>query len=68
MQTSLLFFRERAAAARRDAEAASLDNVRERWRCAADAWDKMADRIERTQRGRAEIEARKAALPAAELR
>ena len=60
MGVTLQFYRDRAAQARRDAEGASLDNVRDRWLCAADAWDVMATRLARTERARAETEARKA--------
>ena len=65
MSTTHEFYRVRAAEARRDAEAASLDNVRERHLTAAVAWEKMAERGERTARKRAETEARKAAEEAA---
>lgn len=60
------FYRERAAAARRDAEAATLQNVRERCLRAAVAWDEMADRAARTERMRAESEARKAPVALAQ--
>ena len=52
---------DRAADARRDAEAATLENVRERCLRAAAAWDDMASRVARTERMRAETEAKKAA-------
>ena len=55
------FYRERADEARRDAESASLHNVRERCLRAATAWEAMASRAQRTARNRAETEARKAA-------
>ena len=61
MSTTHEFYRERAADARRNAEAAILDNVRDRHLTAAAAWEKMAERGERTARKRAETEARKAA-------
>jgi len=60
--TSHEFYLTRATEAQRDAEAASLVNVRERCLRAASAWQAMADRAERTDRSRAEVEARKAAL------
>ena len=66
MSTTNEFYRERAADARRNAEAASLDNVRDRHLTAAEAWEKMAERGERTARKRAETEAYKAAAQAAE--
>ena len=56
-----LFYRDRADEARRAAEAADLDNVRERNLRAANAWEVMADRAARTDRQRAEAEARKKA-------
>lgn len=55
------FYAERAADALRDAEAASLDNVRERCLRSAAAWEAMRVRAARTERNRAETEARKAA-------
>ena len=61
MSATLDFYRLRADEARRAAEAATLANVRERHLGAAAAWDAMADRAARTDRGRAENEARKAA-------
>ena len=48
--------------ARRDASNTPLQNVRERCLRAAEAWEQMAARVERTGRMRAETEARKAAL------
>lgn len=55
------FYLERAAEARRDADATQLQNVRERCLRAAEAWEQMAARVERTGRMRAETEAKKAA-------
>ena len=60
MSTHHEFYLERAAAARRDAESATLVNVRDRSLRAAAAWDEMATRAARTGRLRAETEARKA--------
>ena len=54
------FYRARAVDARADAEAALLDNVRERCLRAAAAWDDMADRAARTGKMRARLEAEKA--------
>ena len=65
MSTHHEFYLERAAAARRDAEEATLSNVRERCLRAAAAWDEMAARAARTERMRAETEARKAVEAAA---
>ncbi len=62
MSTSHEFYLMRASEAQRDADAASLVNVRERCLRAASAWQAMADRAERTDRSRAEVEARKAAV------
>lgn len=55
------FYRLRADEARRAAELATLNNVRDRHLRAAAAWEAMADRAARTERGRAETDARKAA-------
>lgn len=56
------FFIARAAEARRDADAATLSNVRERCLRAAEAWDAMADRALRSERHREADAARKAAM------
>ena len=61
MSTQEEFYRTRADEARADAEAATLANVRERCLRSAVAWEQMADRARRTDRQRAETEARKAA-------
>jgi hypothetical protein len=61
MTSNREFYAERAADARRVADAASLDNVRERWLRSAAAWEAMSARAARTERSRAETEARKAA-------
>lgn len=61
MSVTLRFYRDRADQARTDAEAASLDNVRDRHLRAAAAWDAMAARRARTNRMRVETDARKAA-------
>ena len=66
MSPTQQFYRDRADDARRDADATSLDNVRDRFLRAAAAWDSMAARLARTERNRAETEARKAAEAAAE--
>lgn len=60
MSTHHEFYLERATAARRDADAATLTNVRDRCLRAAAAWDEMAARAARTERMRAEAEAKKA--------
>ena len=53
------FYLARAAEARADAEAATLDNVRDRCRRAEAAWNAMAARSSRTERLRAQNEAAK---------
>ena len=55
-------YRDHAAKAQADADAATLDNVRDRNLRAAEAWRQMAERQERTERARA---AREAAEPRA---
>ena len=67
MSAQLDFYRARAAEARADAEAASLENVRQRCLRAAAAWEDMADRAARTDRMRARQEADKAAAAAPPL-
>jgi hypothetical protein len=62
MSTHHDFYLERASEARRDADATPLQNVRDRCLRAAEAWEQMAARVERTGRMRAETEARKAAM------
>jgi hypothetical protein len=52
--------RARAAEAQRDAEATSLDNVRDRCLRSAAAWAEMAARAERTENMRATLAAAKA--------
>ncbi|WP_294173859.1 hypothetical protein [uncultured Sphingomonas sp.] len=47
--STLMFYTERAAECRRDAEEATLTNVRDRCLSAAEAWENMADRARRTQ-------------------
>ena len=62
--STLQFYTERAAECRRDAEAATLENVRERNLSAALAWESMAERARRTQSYRTAHEAEKAAQAA----
>jgi hypothetical protein len=50
--SSLEFFRARAAEANADAEAATLDHVRERCHRSGAAWSALADKAERTERMR----------------
>lgn len=59
------FYLTRAAEARRDADAATLDNVRERCLRSEAAWADMAARAARTETMRAKSEADKAAAAAA---
>ncbi len=60
--TPLILYRQQAAKEQEAAEAAVLENVRERCRRAAEAWTKLASQIERTDELRA---ARHAGLDAA---
>jgi hypothetical protein len=58
------FYLARAAEARNDAEAATLDNVRERCMRAATAWEAMAARAHRSDAFRAKQAAEKEAAAA----
>ena len=49
MSNQLDFYRARAAQAKADADAATLDNVRDRCRRSEAAWSELADRAERTE-------------------
>ena len=60
MSQQLDFYLARAAEARSDADGATLDNVRDRCLRAATAWDNMAARAARSEKMRAEAEAKKA--------
>lgn len=62
--SQLDFYRTRAAEAKRDAEAATLANVRERCLRAEAAWAEMAARADRGDKMRARLEAEKAAANA----
>jgi hypothetical protein len=62
--SNLEFFRARAAEAHADAEAATLDHVRERCRRSEAAWSALAHKAERSERLRAEEASRKAAQAA----
>ena len=55
------FYLARAAEARREADAATLSNVRDRCLRSEAAWLSMAERAERTEKMRARSEADKAA-------
>ncbi|MGC6401182.1 hypothetical protein ACNI3Q_11460 [Sphingomonas sp. FW199] len=57
-------YRENAARARAEADAAILDNVRDRALRSEAAWLHMADRQDRTDRARAERERAAATAPA----
>ncbi len=59
------FYSARANEARTDAEAATLDNVRDRCLRAAAAWEAMAARAHRSDTFRAKQEAEKNGLGAA---
>ena len=62
--TNLDFFRARAAQARGEADAATLDHVRERCLRSEAAWQALAEKAERSERLRVAEEVRKAAIPA----
>ena len=59
------FYLARAAEAKRDAEAATLANVRERCLRAEAAWSEMAARADRGDKMRAKLDAEKAAAAVA---
>jgi len=61
MSTNEDYYLARAAEARRDADQATLDNVRDRCLRSEAAWRDMAARAARTDRMRTESEALKAA-------
>jgi hypothetical protein len=58
--SNLQFFLARAEQAREEAEAATLDHVRERCRRSEAAWTALADKAKRSERLRAEEAIRKA--------
>jgi hypothetical protein len=62
--SNLQFFLARAEQARAEAEAATLDLVRERCRRSEDAWSALADKALRGERLRIEDQKRKAATAA----
>ena len=62
--TNLQFFLARAAQAREEGEAATLEHVRERCRRSEAAWTALADKAKRSERLRQEEEKRKAAIAA----
>jgi uncharacterized damage-inducible protein DinB len=57
------FFLARAEQARVEAEAATLDHVRERCRRSEAAWTALADRAQRSEQFRILEQERKAAMP-----
>ena len=57
------FFRARADQARAEADAATLDHVRERCQRSEAAWTALADRAQRSEQLRAAEEKRKAEAP-----
>lgn len=65
MSSNQDFYLARAAEARADAEAATLDNVRDRCLRSEAAWTQMADRVERGERMREKLLAEKAAAQGA---
>ncbi|MGN6058425.1 MAG: hypothetical protein ACTHOI_07555 [Sphingomicrobium sp.] len=61
-RSNLEFFRTRAEQAHAEADAATLDHVRERCLRSEAAWQALADRAERSERLRVEEAKRKAEL------
>ena len=61
--SNLNFYLARVEQARAEADAATLDHVRERCRRSEAAWTALADRAERSQLMRIEEEKRKAGEP-----
>ncbi|WBO23109.1 hypothetical protein [Sphingomonas abietis] len=61
MSTTSDFYLARAAECAQDADAALLDNVRDRCRRSQAAWQEMADRVIRGEKMRDTLEAAKAA-------
>jgi hypothetical protein len=59
--SNLQFFLARAEQAREEAEAATLDHVRERCRRSEEAWTVLADKARRSEQLRVEEAERKAA-------
>ena len=68
MSTQQQFYLDRANEARRDADAATLDNVRDRCLRSEAAWSEMAARAGRTERMRVKSDAEKMAARATEQR
>lgn len=66
MSTQHDFYLARAAESRRDADNATLDNVRDRCLRAEAAWNGMAARVERSEKMRARLIAEKAAAAEAQ--
>ena len=66
MSTQLQYYLDRAEDARKDADAATLDNVRQRCLRSEAAWKEMAARARRTEVMRTKSEAAKAAAREAE--
>jgi hypothetical protein len=62
--SNLQFFLARAEQARVEAEAATLDHVRERCRRSEAAWSVLADKAHRSEQLRIEEQTRKAAVAA----
>ena len=50
MSAQLEFYREQAAQARAGAEAATLDNIRERWLTSEASWMQLAERSARSEK------------------
>jgi len=64
MSSQFDFYRARAEESRKEALATNLANVRERCLRAAEAWEAMAARAQRSDANRARAEAEKAAAAA----
>lgn len=60
MNSNLDFFLDRAAQARAEGEAATLDNVKDRCRRSEEAWSALARKAERSERLREQEAKRKA--------
>lgn len=65
MSAQHLFYRQRAEEARAGAEAATLDNIRQRWLLSEASWTELADRSERTDKMHQKLIAEKASERAA---
>lgn len=60
MTAQLDFYRKQAADSRAGADAATLDNIRERWLLSEASWMQLADRSERAEKFRQTLAAKHA--------